>query len=147
MLADYILGLDNPYFELYNSLRTDGMLSPTSLKENLDVGRHWVGDRLKGLTDNDFGALNAGEGKILTQAEGKVAAYRDPAGTLHTCSAICSHLGCVVNWNEAEKSWDCPCHGARFDTQGQVLRAPAVSGLTPLDFSGRAGVESRASRA
>ncbi|MGF1494953.1 MAG: Rieske 2Fe-2S domain-containing protein [Microcoleaceae cyanobacterium] len=59
----------------------------------------------------------------------QVAASRDEAGVLHKVSAVCSHLGCVVAWNNAEKSWDCPCHGARFDRSGRVLHAPAIKDL------------------
>jgi Rieske Fe-S protein len=59
----------------------------------------------------------------------KVAAYRDEEGIVHTVSAVCTHLGCLVNWNNAEKSWDCPCHGARFDCRGKILQGPAVTDL------------------
>jgi Rieske Fe-S protein len=61
-----------------------------------------------------------------------IAAYRDDSGSLHECSAICTHLGCVVSWNPAEKSWDCPCHGSRFDVNGDVLNGPAVASLKPV---------------
>jgi Rieske Fe-S protein len=58
-----------------------------------------------------------------------VAVYRDLAGTVHKCSAVCTHLGCVVEWNHVEKSWDCPCHGSRFDAEGRVVMGPAIDDL------------------
>jgi Rieske Fe-S protein len=62
----------------------------------------------------------------------QIAAYRDELGVLHQHSAVCTHLGCIVAWNPGEKSWDCPCHGSRFDKlDGHVLNGPAISGLTP----------------
>ncbi|MCM1983767.1 FAD-dependent oxidoreductase [Lyngbya confervoides] len=129
ILSDRILGNDNPWASLYDSTRATPFLSQTSLKENLDVGKHWIGDRLKGLNQSSFEDIKPGEGKILTLGGQKVAASRDKTGAVHTVSAVCSHLGCIVNWNSAEKSWDCPCHGARFSGSGQVLNGPAVQPL------------------
>ena len=63
----------------------------------------------------------------------KIAAHRDADGTLHKCSAICPHLGCVVQWNDAEQSWDCPCHGSRFRADGTVTNGPANRNLEPVD--------------
>jgi Rieske Fe-S protein len=64
----------------------------------------------------------------------KIAAYRDDDGTLYERSAICTHLGCVVSWNSTEKSWDCPCHGSRFDKHdGHVLNGPAIDALAPAE--------------
>ncbi len=134
VLADLVLAQDNPYTELYDSLRVDPIASTASLKQNLDVGRHWVGDRLKGLTQFSFDSVKPGNGKIITHKGEKVAAYRDEAGAIHACSAVCSHLGCIVNWNSAEQSWDCPCHGARFNADGKVMCAPAVHDLEPVSL-------------
>ena len=68
-------------------------------------------------------------GALIRHGLTKVAAYRDSHGVLHKCSAICPHLGCIVDWNSAEKTWDCPCHGSRFDPYGKVLNGPANTGL------------------
>ena len=70
---------------------------------------------------------------MFRQGVKKVAAYRDDRGVVHELSAACPHLGCIVAWNHAEKSWDCPCHGSRFDPLGAVLNGPAVRNLTPLE--------------
>jgi Rieske Fe-S protein len=61
----------------------------------------------------------------------KVAVYKDEAGGVHTCSAVCPHMGCVLRWNYAEQSWDCPCHGSRFDRRGRVVCGPANEDLQP----------------
>jgi Rieske Fe-S protein len=70
-----------------------------------------------------------GEGHLLRKRGKMVAAYRDYDGGLRMHSAVCTHLGCYVRWNRAENSWDCPCHGSRFDVDGSVLNGPAVHGL------------------
>ncbi|GAA6620162.1 FAD-dependent oxidoreductase [Scytonema sp. NUACC26] len=128
LLADRILGIDNPWAELYDATRATPFVSVEGIKQNLDVGVHWVGDRIKGIS-NSFVDVTSGEGKIVTVDGKKVAAYRDEAGEIHAVSAVCPHLGCVVAWNSAEKSWDCPCHGSRFDYNGKVLHGPTVKDL------------------
>jgi len=69
----------------------------------------------------------------------KLAVYRDEQGALHAHSAKCTHLGCVVHWNSAERSWDCPCHGSRFDVDGSVLHGPAVAALEEVDLGAPGG--------
>ncbi|MBE9138468.1 FAD-dependent oxidoreductase [Nodosilinea sp. LEGE 07088] len=128
ILADSILGIQNPWADLYDSTRPTPFVTPTSIQANLDVGKHWLGDRLKGLFDSPDG-VPPGEGKLVTHNLDKVAAYRDDTGQLHTVSAVCPHLGCIVAWNDAETSWDCPCHGSRFSPDGDILHGPAVKPL------------------
>lgn len=128
ILRDLILGQPNPWAELYDATRPTPFISQDSIKNNLDVGTHWIGDRFKGLFDSPEN-VKPGEGKLVTAKGEKVAAYRDDAGVLHQVSAVCPHLGCIVAWNGAEKSWDCPCHGSRFDTEGNILEGPAVNPL------------------
>ena len=74
-----------------------------------------------------------GDGAIVRHGLKKVAAYRDEAGALHQSSAVCVHLGCIVDWNSKEKSWDCPCHGSRYDAYGKVFQGPANSNLEPVE--------------
>jgi Rieske Fe-S protein len=73
---------------------------------------------------------------VLTIGTERVAAYRDDAGTVHAVSPVCTHLGCTVTWNTAELTWDCPCHGSRFDCDGHVVQGPAVRDLAPRDEAG-----------
>jgi Rieske Fe-S protein len=77
--------------------------------------------------------LQPGEAGVFLRKEGRTAAYRDVAGELHVVSARCTHLGCTVRWNDAERSWDCPCHGSRFTPDGAVLHGPAVHPLEKRD--------------
>ncbi|PSR18933.1 FAD-dependent oxidoreductase [filamentous cyanobacterium CCP3] len=130
VLSDRILGIQNPWAELYESTRPTPFVTTTSIQQNLEVGAHWVGDRLKGLFDS-ADSVGPGEGKLVTHKGSKIAAYRDDSGQLHTVSAVCPHLGCIVAWNQAEKSWDCPCHGSRFSCEGNILHGPAVKPLEP----------------
>jgi glycine/D-amino acid oxidase-like deaminating enzyme/nitrite reductase/ring-hydroxylating ferredoxin subunit len=129
LLSDLILGINNPWSELYDATRATPFITPQSVKQNMDVASHWVGDRFKGLDKQTLTDVAIGEGKILTVDGDKLAVHRDQQGTLHAVSAVCTHLGCIVNWNSAEKSWDCPCHGARFGCDGEVLHAPAIKNL------------------
>jgi Rieske Fe-S protein len=73
---------------------------------------------------------------VVTRGLSKIAVYRNEAGELSACSAVCTHLGCVVHWNGEEKSWDCPCHGSRFDTNGKVLNGPALGDLERVELPG-----------
>lgn len=132
LLADLVQGIENPWASLYDSTRATPFFTSKSLKNNLETAAHWVGDRLKGLTDS-LQDVGKGEGKLVTVNGHKVAAYRDATGELHAVSATCTHLGCIVNWNSAEKSWDCPCHGGRFSCTGEVLHGPPTAPLKPLE--------------
>jgi glycine/D-amino acid oxidase-like deaminating enzyme/nitrite reductase/ring-hydroxylating ferredoxin subunit len=128
VLSDLILGRENPWADLYESTRSTPFVTSTSIQQNLEVGTRWVGDRFKGLFDSTD-SVSPGEGKLVTHKGTKVAAYRDDSGQLHTVSAVCPHLGCIVAWNQAETSWDCPCHGSRFSCEGKILHGPTVKPL------------------
>ena len=101
-------------------------------KENYDaVGRQMVGDRLKTLRPPAAETLAPGEGGICEFEGDKVAAYRDEDGTIHAVSPVCTHLGCLVAFNAAETTWDCPCHGSRYTVDGEVIEGPALRNLEP----------------
>jgi glycine/D-amino acid oxidase-like deaminating enzyme/nitrite reductase/ring-hydroxylating ferredoxin subunit len=102
------------------------------IKENADVAARFVVDRFKAERGADFDAIRPGEGKVVAQDGKKLAVYRDASGELTIRSAICPHLKCVVRFNAAERSWDCPCHGSRFDVQGRVIDGPALSDLAVI---------------
>jgi len=100
---------------------------------NLNVANRFVSDRLGRLSAPSIDTLQAGEGGLVRAEGGAVAAYRDPDDNLHCLSPTCTHLGCTVKWNHAEKSWDCPCHGSRFDVDGEVLSGPATEPLPRVE--------------
>lgn len=103
------------------------------LKENADYPYYLIRDRFAGPDAKSLRAVKKGEGAILERDGKKVAAYRDPAGKVTLCSAICTHMGCVVAWNGVERTWDCPCHGSRFQPTGEVIAGPAESPLAPAE--------------
>lgn len=129
LLADLVQGKTNPWADLYDSLRATPFVTQESIKNNLDVGKHWVIDRLKGVDKWSTDDVKPGEGKIITLKGEKVGVYKDEAGKVTAVNATCPHLACIVNWNSAEKSWDCPCHGGRFTCDGKVIQGPAVKDL------------------
>jgi len=130
ILTDAILGRDNPWAGLYDSKRLKPLASaPTFIKENTAVAKHFVADRLNRGEKATLNAVLPGEGRLLKFGTQKIAAYRDDNGYLHTLSPVCTHLGCHVKWNPAERSWDCPCHGSRFSGPGAVIEGPATRDL------------------
>ena len=132
ILADRIAGRENPWAALYDSSRVKPLASAKELlKENLNVARHFVGDHLSRPDVRHVSELAPGQGGLVRDGARKLAAYRDDDGKLHVLSSVCTHLGCQVVWNDAERSWDCPCHGSRFHWDGTVLQGPAVKGLEP----------------
>jgi glycine/D-amino acid oxidase-like deaminating enzyme/nitrite reductase/ring-hydroxylating ferredoxin subunit len=134
ILTDLIHGRDNPWAELFDSTRFKPLTSAFELaKENANVAIHFVGDHLSRPDVRSADELARGKAGIVRRGAGKAAAYRDEDGKLHVVSAVCTHLGCQVKWNEAERSWDCPCHGSRFHYTGRVIQGPAVKDLEPKE--------------
>jgi glycine/D-amino acid oxidase-like deaminating enzyme/nitrite reductase/ring-hydroxylating ferredoxin subunit len=132
LLRDQITGRPNPWSGLFRATRLHPLASVKELAvHNLDVGLRFAGDRLLTLRPAPAGELAPGEAGIRELDGEKVAAYRDPDGRLHAVSGRCTHLGCLVAWNAAERSWDCPCHGSRYTYDGQVIQGPAVDDLAP----------------
>lgn len=127
IITDLIIGKENPWKDLYNPSRIKFMAVGTYLKENTNV----IAQYTDWLTEKNGNAneIEKGEGDILRIGFQLVAAYKDEKGNLELYSAVCPHLGGIVNWNKGEKSWDCPCHGSRFDCHGKVMDGPAVSDL------------------
>lgn len=130
MARDAALGRTNPWAGLFDPSRKTirgGLWD--YLRENKDYPYYMVRDRLAGPEGRSLRGLRRGEGKILELDGTRVAAYRSESGTVTQLSPICPHMGCVVAWNGAEKTWDCPCHGSRFEPGGKVISGPAESPL------------------
>ncbi len=144
LLTDLIRGRENPWAGLYDPQRLRPRAAGELARENLNVVRQLAAWVTPGEVA-DEADVAPGSGAVLRVGLSKVAVYRDPDGTLHRRSAVCPHLGCIVAWNATESSWDCPCHGSRFDCQGRVLNGPANQDLPPAgdggDPAGEAVVE------
>jgi Rieske Fe-S protein len=95
------------------------------------VASHLVGDRLKAVRVPDARDLSFGQAELVSLDGETVAGYRDDDGSLHAVSPACTHMGCLLHWNDAERTWDCPCHGSRFTYDGAVIEGPATANLAP----------------
>lgn len=128
IIADRISGRANPWAGTFSPSR----ITPRSLPEVAQLGAKFtldlVGDRLR-RPAHSVGDLPPGEARIVGDGAGRKGVYRDDRGGLHAVSVRCTHLGCLLRFNSAERSWDCPCHGSRFDVDGAVLEGPAVHPL------------------
>jgi glycine/D-amino acid oxidase-like deaminating enzyme/nitrite reductase/ring-hydroxylating ferredoxin subunit len=134
IISDLIQEVPNPWAQTFDSTRFAlGQGGPGTVTATLEAAKHFVVDRLKTLGRKPAGELKIGEGAVVSLDGKTVAAFRDEDGQLHAISATCTHLACQVSFNEAERSWDCPCHGSRFDIEGQVLQGPAIRGLASKD--------------
>ena len=132
------LGRSNPWVELFAPGRLAlGRSTWDYAKENADYPYYMIRDRLVGPEARSLRAIKSGDGKIIEHGGKKVAASRDDHGKLTLRSAVCTHMGCIVKWNTAERTWDCPCHGSRFKTKGDVIPtgriAAAARGMTNVE--------------
>ena len=92
---------------------------------------------------DDLEKLPGGRGEVVEWKGERVALYKDETGRVFSCSAKCTHMGCIVHWNGAEKSWDCPCHGSRFNYDGRVIQGPANKDLEPKELASKGGDQSK----
>lgn len=132
MFADLILGKKNPYSKLYDPCRKNIKALGSFMEDGMNVAGQWAGGLAPrhGMAMED---LPKGSGTVIQEGLKKIAVYKDAKGTICKFSAVCPHLGCIVKWNNAEASWDCPCHGSRFNTEGKVMNGPAKENLRPAD--------------
>jgi len=130
LLSDAITGQTNPWAEIYSATRIKPAAQVNRfVAENIDYPAHIVRDRFVRGEVASVNDIPLSEGKLVRIHGKMLAVFRDSADQLHYQSAVCPHLGCYVRWNNTERSWDCPCHGSRFDVLGKVLNGPAVSDL------------------
>jgi glycine/D-amino acid oxidase-like deaminating enzyme/nitrite reductase/ring-hydroxylating ferredoxin subunit len=129
ILADRVSGTDNPHAELFSPHRLSLRGAPTVLRLNAKVAKDFVGDRVVPADVATADEVPVDEARTVPDGPGKKGVYRDSAGRLHAVSLRCTHLGCLLRFNGAERSWDCPCHGSRFDVDGAVLEGPATRPL------------------
>ena len=131
IITDIIMERDNPWIKLYSPSRITLKTTNDYLKE---VGNMVVqyGDWFMGADINKTQDLKPGEGGIMSTGFKKIAVYCDEQNNLHTCTAVCPHLGAILQWNADEKTFDCPMHGSRFTTEGKVINSPATSDLKKI---------------
>lgn len=128
LLTDLIVGRTNPWASLYDPSRKRVRAAWEYVKENINTAAQYA-DWLTGGELDSAQTLAPGSGAVIRHGLTKHAIYRDPEGVIHERSAVCPHLGGIVVWNSSEKTWDCPCHGSRFDCHGHVIQGPASSDL------------------
>jgi glycine/D-amino acid oxidase-like deaminating enzyme/nitrite reductase/ring-hydroxylating ferredoxin subunit len=130
ILNELVQGRKHQWARLYEPSRVKLRATPEFVKENVNVAEQYK-DWFTGSHAADIAAIEPGQGAVLGRGRGKIAVYRDERGEVHSLSAVCTHLYCIVNWNDTERTWDCPCHGSRFDPYGKVVNGPAIVGLSP----------------
>ncbi|RDC56148.1 FAD-dependent oxidoreductase [Pedobacter chinensis] len=133
IISDLIFGKENQYAKLLSPSRLKPLAGFNEfIKENADVAYHFLADRIGTAHIKDITDLNSGEGKVVEYNGEKLAVYKDDKGKVTALSPVCTHAGCIVNWNPEEKSWDCPCHGGRFSTSGTVITGPPRKNLEEI---------------
>lgn len=135
LLSDLMVTGESPLADVFHPIRFNEDASRGDFcRHNVHDVSHYLEDYNDYLQEADVQSIDSGEGKVL-QIDGEpVAVSRDEDGLVHAASAICTHMGCLVHWNADDQSWDCPCHGSRFDRDGDVLNTPANSGLPEHDL-------------
>lgn len=130
ILRDLIIHGKSPWQDVYNPSRQTATASAKNfIVENLNVAGKLIEGKISPIPEEAH--IRPGEGKIIEADGQRSGAYRDEQGTLHVVDTTCTHMGCELNWNSAEKSWDCPCHGSRFTYEGDIIEGPAVRPLKP----------------
>jgi glycine/D-amino acid oxidase-like deaminating enzyme/nitrite reductase/ring-hydroxylating ferredoxin subunit len=129
LLTDTIAGQTSPWASQFSPHRVSLRGAPRLARMNAKVAKDFVGDRLRPGEVTDIEAVPRGEARVLRDGLRQTGVYRDEQGELHAVSLRCTHLGCLLRFNGAESSWDCPCHGSRFDVDGAVLAGPAAKPL------------------
>lgn len=133
IITDLITKGESPWEPVYNPSRFDIVASGAKLvSENLDVAEKLVGGKITPVPELEEVEINKGEAKVVKIDGERVGAYSDEQGKLHVVDITCTHLGCELVWNEAEKTWDCPCHGSRFSYDGDNIESPAFNPLKHL---------------
>jgi len=132
LLTDLIENRENEWAKLYDPSRKSLKTGFEFLHENMNVALQYA-DYLRGSEVEDESEIAPGEGAVMTRGLKKVAIYKNDEGETTEFSAVCTHLGGIVHWNSVEKSWDCPCHGSRYDHEGHVISGPAMNDLKPTE--------------
>jgi glycine/D-amino acid oxidase-like deaminating enzyme/nitrite reductase/ring-hydroxylating ferredoxin subunit len=135
LFKELLLRETEKYAPVFNPNRIKPIAGFTNfVKENTDVMKKWVGKLLPAEKLASFADMAPGEGRVVKVEDDTIALYKDEQGELHALSPACTHMGCHVTWNNMEKTWDCPCHGARYSPDGAVLTGPTTMSLENIDI-------------
>lgn len=130
IVSDQVAGRPNPWEDIYKAGRFTPVRSAKNfIAENTNVVAQYLKDMPWNVDSESLSEIRPGEGKVISMDNQKLAVYKDENQQVHLVSAVCTHLKCIVHWNPSEKSWDCPCHGSRFDIDGKVIEGPAFRDL------------------
>jgi glycine/D-amino acid oxidase-like deaminating enzyme/nitrite reductase/ring-hydroxylating ferredoxin subunit len=133
IIPEMIVEKKSKWSKTYDASRITPVASAKEfIKENVNVAAELIKDYLGKADAKEFSEVQTGQGKVMSVEGKKCAVSRDENGTLTVLSAVCTHMGCIVHWNEAETTWDCPCHGSRFTTKGEVMEGPAIAPLSKM---------------
>jgi Rieske Fe-S protein len=133
IISDAIIGKESPYKSVFSPSRIKPVAGfQEFVKENVDVAYRFFADRLAAKDLDSFKELQAGTGAVVEYQGEKLAVYKNEEGRVTLLSPTCTHMGCLVSFNQAEKSWDCPCHGGRYNLEGQVLTGPPRKNLKQI---------------
>jgi Rieske Fe-S protein len=134
-LTDLVMKGETEYAKLFNPNRIKPIAGFSNfVKENADVVKEFVGKYLSKEKLDELADIAPGQAKLVKYENKSLALYKDDGGQLHAISPVCPHAKCSVDWNSAERSWDCPCHGSRFTAEGDVLTGPARHGLEVIEI-------------
>lgn len=135
ILADLITEQKNEYAELLSPSRLKPVAGFTEfVKENANVAWHFIADRFTAEQIDEVDAMEPLTGKVIDTSSGKIAVHKTKSGKVKAISAVCTHAGCIVNFNPLEQTWDCPCHGGRYNTEGKVLTGPPLKNLDSVNW-------------
>ena len=129
LLRDLIGGREHLWASTFDPSRVTLRAAPRFAQLNAKVAFDFIGDRVRPAPTGSEADVPRGEARVVRDESGKTGVYRDETGRVHAVSLRCTHLGCLLRFNAAERSWDCPCHGSRFDVDGAVLEGPATRPL------------------
>ena len=125
----------SPYEDLFRPGRVKPMAGLSQfVKENADVVKEFIGKRLKKESIKELAELAPGEGRVVKYEGESLGLYKDESGKIYAVNPVCTHVKCLVDWNNSEKTWDCPCHGARYSITGEVLTGPARHDLEVIQL-------------
>lgn len=133
ILKDLIVHGESPWAQVYNPFRISLSAIKTFVWQNVDVAKSLLAGKLEALRLSEDTEIKTGEAQVIGKDGERVGAYRDEQGKLHMIDTTCTHLGCELQWNDGERSWDCPCHGSRFSYEGNIIEGPAINRLHHLE--------------